>query len=482
VTGVTRPSYVDLFAGCGGLSLGLEWAGFRRAAAVEVSPEAALSYYHNLICREESSHYTWSEFIKSRELQIASGLIVGDIVERFDDFIVSCRRSSLNIDVIVSGPPCQGFSIAGRRNPDDCRNTLIDYVAKATRILKPRVVLMENVPAISMPFGGNNQVDSALAVLSRRLAEQQYMASVFRLKSSAVGVPQDRLRLFLVGLHAEAFDSLPQDKRRLWKTENGLTALVQTASHMPTVREALVDIGTHGYRPLTASEYDASPYAKALRYGRHLSVPAVSEAEPLGGATLHNHELRRHRPDTIARFQFYLYLKTLGLNEHLLNKATRAAKDQIARQIQDGLSKTDRNLSQTDGFVQELTEQVFKFRTKKHCQIVLDAESPAKTVTTLPDDLIHYEEPRVLSVRELARLQSFPDSFIFKGRPTTGGSRRRIESPQYSQVGNAVPPIMAHEVGKLISRILQYAQVGRTAGEQPDHFWPVSSGRESELA
>lgn len=80
-------TYADLFAGCGGLSLGLEWAGFRRAAAIEVSPDAALSYYHNLICREESSGYPWSDFIKSDDLQVASGLIVGDIDRKTRDFV-----------------------------------------------------------------------------------------------------------------------------------------------------------------------------------------------------------------------------------------------------------------------------------------------------------------------------------------------------------------------------------------------------------
>lgn len=461
----SKPTYVDLFAGCGGLSLGLEWAGFRRAAAIEMSPDAALSYYHNLVCREESSGYPWSEFIKSHELQVASGLIVGDIAERLDDFITSCQRSSLNLDLVAGGPPCQGFSVAGRRNPGDPRNTLIDYVVKATGILQPRVVLMENVPAINIPFGGSKQMDSALGILSRRLVEQHYMASVFHLKSSAVGVPQDRVRLFLVGIQREAFDSLPEYVRLLWEVEDGLTALIQAASHVPTVYEALVDIGADGYSALSPSEYGAFPYAKSLRYRREMAVPALSEAEPVGGDTLHNHDLRRHKSDTTARFELYLYLKSLGLDGHLLNKATRLDKDQIACQIRGGLGENGRRGSEVDGLVQELTEKVFKFRTKKHTQIVLDANFPARTVTTLPDDLIHYKEPRVLSVRELARLQSFPDSFIFKGKPTTGGAGRKVESPQYSQVGNAVPPIMAREVGKLIKRILQYVHPWATAGE-----------------
>ena len=115
------PTYADMFAGCGGLSLGLERAGFQRAAAIEISPDAALSYYHNLICREESSGYLWPDFIKSGDLQVASGLIVGDIAERLDDFISSCQQFSANLDLVAGGPPCQGFSVAGRRDPSDPR-------------------------------------------------------------------------------------------------------------------------------------------------------------------------------------------------------------------------------------------------------------------------------------------------------------------------------------------------------------------------
>ncbi len=451
----SKPTYADLFAGCGGLSLGLEGAGFRRVAAIEISPDAALSYYNNLICREESSGYLWSDFIRSGNLQVASGLIVGDIAERLDDFISSCAPSSINLDLVAGGPPCQGFSVAGRRDPNDPRNTLIDYVVEATVILQPRVVLMENVPAINLPFNGDKHVGSALEILSKKLREQHYVTSVFHLKSSVVGVPQDRVRLFLMGIQREAFDSLPEYLRLLWQVEDGLAGLIQVASHVPTVREALIDIGPDGYRHLSPSEYEAFPYAKSLRFGRELAVPTLSEADLVGGDRLHNHELRSHKPDTTARFELYLYLKSLGLDGHLLNRATVLDKDQIACQIRGGLEKNGFCGREADGLVQELTEKVFKFRTKKHTQIVLDANSPARTVTTLPDDLIHYNEPRVLSVRELARLQSFPDSFVFKGKPTTGGSRRRIESPQYSQVGNAVPPLMARAVGRLVRSLLE---------------------------
>ena len=77
----------------------------------------------------------------------------------------------------------------------------------------------------------------------------------------------------------------------------------------------------------------------------------------------------------------------------------------------------------------------------------------SRTIPTLPDDLLHYSEPRILTVRENARIQSFPDFFEFRGKYTTGGARRKEECPRYTQVGNAVPPLMAEALGVRIAQI-----------------------------
>ncbi|WP_341263324.1 DNA cytosine methyltransferase [Morganella morganii] len=91
--------------------------------------------------------------------------------------------------------------------------------------------------------------------------------------------------------------------------------------------------------------------------------------------------------------------------------------------------------------------------TKKQAITVLNAHEPSKTLTTLPDDLLHYKEPRILTVREMARIQSFPDSFDILGKYTTGGARRTQECPRYTQVGNAVPPLLGEALGYLIKKI-----------------------------
>jgi len=86
-------------------------------------------------------------------------------------------------------------------------------------------------------------------------------------------------------------------------------------------------------------------------------------------------------------------------------------------------------------------------KTKKVVLVRLSADKPANTITTMPDDYVHYSKDRTLTVREMARLQSFPDNFTFLGKRTTGGNRRKKEIPQYSQIGNAVPPLLAKKVG-----------------------------------
>jgi DNA (cytosine-5)-methyltransferase 1 len=95
------------------------------------------------------------------------------------------------------------------------------------------------------------------------------------------------------------------------------------------------------------------------------------------------------------------------------------------------------------------------FNTKKRSVTVLDRNQPSPTLTTLPDDYIHYAEPRILTVREYARIQSFDDSFEFKGNYTTGGVRRIREVPRYTQIGNAIPPLFGEQAGRIFLKMYE---------------------------
>ena len=443
-------TYADLFAGCGGLSLGLEWAGFKRVSSIEASPDASRTYFHNLIRREESVS-NWRTFLDSPETQISEGLIVGDITNKFQNFLVSCRRRADHVALIAGGPPCQGFSTAGRRDPNDPRNSLVDYMVEATAELKPWAVLVENVPAINTPFNKLVPDVTPLESLLKKLDSLGYIASTFRLKSSLFGIPQNRIRIFVLGVQDNMYERLPERYRALWKVNDGISKLIPEISQIRTVGDALVDIDRDGYKYKSLYRYKTWEYARSLRFSTKLAVPAAKAGgEIIGHNELCNHELRKHSPNTIQRFDTIRLLKRLGLGENLLHKAAVESREEIIEQINARLN----GRITTEAELANLISNIFEFKTHKHSQIVLDSSMPARTVTTLPDDLIHFTDSRVLSVRELARLQSFPDSFIFMGKPTTGGLRRKLETPQYSQVGNAVPPLMAREIGRFIKNIL----------------------------
>jgi len=112
---------------------------------------------------------------------------------------------------------------------------------------------------------------------------------------------------------------------------------------------------------------------------------------------------------------------------------------------------------------------------KKHRIYPMARGEPAPTVTTLPDDILHYSEPRILTVREYARLQSFPDHFVFKGKFTTGGDRRTKECPRYTQVGNAVPPYLARAIGTAVRDLLEEVRVTKLYFGNAERSLPVAA-------
>jgi DNA (cytosine-5)-methyltransferase 1 len=127
----------------------------------------------------------------------------------------------------------------------------------------------------------------------------------------------------------------------------------------------------------------------------------------------------------------------------------------VARHRDDVLERFGRILAECRRGVRMDDASRKTYGLKKHRIYPMASNEPAPTVTTLPDDILHYSEPRILTVRECARLQSFPDWFAFKGKFTTGGDRRTKECPRYTQVGNAVPPHLARAIGVALRNLLE---------------------------
>ena len=161
----------------------------------------------------------------------------------------------------------------------------------------------------------------------------------------------------------------------------------------------------------------------------------------------------------VERFDLYRFFADEGIPNTVLGLPARIADEAKAREaVADALGDHANALPNRD-FVSDgdhdLVDVVMRLATLKHTQRVVDADEPAPTVVTLPDDYVHPFESRIMTVRELARLQSFPDWFEFRSKETTGSHRRKVEVPQYTQVGNAVPPLMAQAIGELLFRVLR---------------------------
>lgn len=397
-------TFIDVFAGCGGLSLGLMQAGWAGLFAVEKDKFAFETLKTNLLSREDGHSYQWPAWLPQQPI-CAMELLVKH----------SEKLATLfgEVDLIAGGPPCQGFSSAGRRKAADPRNALMDSYLKLVRKVRPRAVLIENVNGITVDFVDESSIDGRTNYAEKLVRElsQDYHVRWKMIKVSDYGVPQARVRFFLLGLRKDIkesqnpFDSLVSGRNAFLKSKGLLTTTSASAaiSDLEISRGSVIDCPD-------SKGFSAIAYGRARSNFQKL-MRAGSEKTP------DSSRLARHRPEIVKRFE----------------------------QIID-ISHKDGRLNVS--ISRELRES---FGLKKMALRVLDPDRPSPTITSMPDDLLHYREPRTLTVRENARLQSFPDWFQFRGKYTTGGKLRRQEVPRFTQVANAVPPLMAEAIGKTLS-------------------------------
>lgn len=399
-TDASAPTYIDIFAGCGGLSLGLHRAGWRGLFAIEKDAFAFATLEANFLTEGARFSYDWPRWLAQQPSTVEG------VIAKHREQLVELRGK---VDLLAGGPPCQGFSSAGRRRADDPRNVMVDRYLELVEILQPKIILLENVRGFTLDFkvrAGGTTRENAAAQLTRRLSED-YVIEAQILRACDFGVPQNRPRFILVG------------------TRRGLDLQAGALADL-RVSKALVLQG-HGL-PATNSAQDA---ISDLEIGRNELHPCPDSPgfEAIGyKAPITPYQLAmRDGHDA-------------GPSDTRLAKHTALIRERFADIIQmcKDEGRSNRQLS---------PEMRAKLGITKMATRVLDATLPAPTVTSMPDDLLHYSEPRTLTVRENARLQSFPDWFSFKGKYTTGGHRRRVEVPRFTQVANAVPPLLAEIIG-----------------------------------
>jgi DNA (cytosine-5)-methyltransferase 1 len=398
---------LDLFSGAGGMSEGFIQAGFKIPNATDYSKEAAETYVNRHKQLGQSINYFNGDI---RELLNSKSV--------FSEFL-----SNIKFDVIVGGPPCQGFSMSGKRAEDDHRNLLFLEFLKAIKIVKPNYFVMENVEGLlSYRFKNVIGLDGEIyqdVVVSEVIIKEAYKIGYHVeykiLNAKDYGVPQHRPRVIFLG-------------HRIIKLKNNKYRNLVVPPKFPkeqhkivTVEDAISDLNflKNGENK---NRYDnrfgnKSSYQKSLKNGL---TPTVN-GNMLSFDKIYNHQASKHNDKTVSRFKILKPGETIG---ELLNR---------------------------------LPEEIrIVYSTKKYRCTKLHHKAVSPTVLTLPDDIVHYDpnNPRILTVRELARLQSFDDSFIFLGKRTTGGDRRKYETPQYTQVGNAVPPLFARAIANEIMNAL----------------------------
>lgn len=402
-------TYIDLFSGCGGLSLGLGKAGWQGVFAVEKDEMAFNTFEHNLIDGKHS-HFDWPEWLPQKATTIQAIL---------KDHKAELTKLKGKVDLIAGGPPCQGFSLAGRRNSDDPRNKLSNEYLKMVELVSPKYIMLENVRGFNAVFadakGQKGKIPQSM-VVKAKLEKLGYTVFTDYINSQDFGVPQQRKRFLMVGIRNDVvtkdikpFDLLKEITPAFLKSKGLATKPV-------SVKEAIGDFTTKGKRLIYHSGSQENGF-KQLDYKppKKLNAYQVIMRKGLNDEKPDSSRLARHRSSTVEKFELIHEICRPGV---ALNNAQRA-----------------------------------QIGTRKQAITVLNANLPSKTLTTLPDDILHYSEPRILTVRESARIQSFPDDFSFQGKYTTGGMRRTKECPRYTQVGNAVPPLLGEVLGFLVKNI-----------------------------
>lgn len=385
-------SVIDLFAGAGGLSFGFERVGFHIALAVEKDAWAVETYKRN---------------------HKSSNIVEGDIAALDDAFFSRYRGK---IDVVMGGPPCQGFSIAAsnRRKKDDARNALYKQFLRVVSIVSPKIVLIENVKEIvgyKLPDGTRIVAD-----IVKFLKDEGYVLDCQVLDCKNYGVPQDRKRFFCLAV-----------KKNLVGNTFTVSSLMKDFMVQPiSFYEAISDL------PKVASR--EIPEGAVLPY----TVDPNNAFQKLmrGGCNeLHNHVPMRHTPKTVEKFVYLL--KTGGQKEGMPAYLMPHVRGDVKQISNSSYSQNHR---------------------------IIDKDKVSPTITaSFYSSFIHPEQPRNLTVREAARLQTFPDGFIFCGKKTTlskkllarKGIAEELHLDQFNQVGNAVPPIMASHLATICENFLR---------------------------
>lgn len=541
-------NHIELFAGCGGLSLGLESEGFDLLLANELSPMAGetFAYNHlglnlaeNGISADDPVYWISSEHTRdeSESRLKENPYVAGGLKDRVSDLAGlemhpdKLRRSLLigsildlntllkkpklkkaikeglgdgGVDLVSGGPPCQSFSMAGMRQHSNQRNSLPWAFAEFVRQVQPKMALLENVSGILRAFNVDGKKYYAWYEVAKAFAIEGYVPLCLHVNAKYAGAAQNRPRFIMLAFRKNVFlkiqknntdeflsealmdshkffklvteegDQLEYGHLKCHDVENGtslynskffkpLISFKDVSKPLITTREAIDDLNDERNCP--------SDYVDSINNQSYSGTDAQVHRCKEWNSVLKlkskpaNQEHRGNSDRVRARFRLYQVLNKLEsstVRKEIKAYLKTGDDSLVSKESLSVLANQDWLLTEGGERVEALTPKnmlklLVPLQTKKQTQKALIADKPSPAALSIPDDACHYDDEtqRTLTVREMARFQSFPDWFVFRSKVTTGGHMRRFQVPQYTQVGNAVPPLLGKALGSTCRELLK---------------------------
>ncbi len=378
---------LDLFAGAGGFSLGFEQAGFKIVGAIEIDKWAGETFAYNF----------------------KDAKVIIDDIERMSDSYIKKSFRDENPDIIIGGPPCQGFSICVKNSgdPKDPRNSLFKEFLRVVKKLNPQAIVMENVP--NLIKAKTALKEKVINIIKGELEKVGYNVYYDVLHATDFGVPQIRRRLFIIGSHSELVRPFPKPTHYVPMLDNILDTGLKPCL---TLWNAISDL----------PEIDAVEGEEEMDYDKPTETEYQNQMRK-GSLKVHNHVAMKHTKRMVKRFAAMSWGQSTSDVPKNLQPLKRNGKGQLSGKIYDQNNR--------------------RMYPHKPCHTI-----PASFYA----NFVHPYKNRNFTAREGARIQSFPDSHIFKGKPTVV-SHKLLEREgrydekhlcQYNQIGNAVPPLLAN--------------------------------------
>lgn len=440
---IIRMAYaIDLFCGAGGCSEGLLQAGFKILFSSDISPMVQQTYMH----RHEQlgliqGYNTWFELSDIRNLH---GIDIWQHINNLEIFNNGEQQAPNDIDLIIGGPSCQGFSRAGRRDRNDPRNMLFGEYVRVINEIQPKYIVLENVEGFMdmqfMGYVGITGIHYPDGSVTPDILRSELDAIGYHTKDPEIlnaadyGVPQRRRRVFFIGYRDDQVEPDYPDPTH--------------ANNHLTLSDAISDLIRNDD---IRNQIPQSEYQIESHHGR---TPDINGNPIQAPDDFTCNELSAMSDIVEERFSLFLPGETgTTLRRRIQEEGINlTGKNNLLNLLHEKFNLDNDRIIEIFNNHEATEEQIDVLLTKKGIRQRWSPDVPSATIVSIADDYISPWENRTFSVREMARCQSFDDSFEFLGKRTTGGLKRRVEVPQYTQVGNAVPPLLACAV---VSKILE---------------------------